>query len=330
MENLIVKYCRKNYTKEDLEKVKEIFGKEEIDSRVTDLMQMQWYLTEDAATGSPDHFDAVLGQIHQSIGTVKAPAPVMRRFFIGFSRVAAILIIPLCIALFFWLQHKNVRGELEAQTLVTAPRGTIKQVALPDGTQVWLNSGSSLSYNKSFNDKMRKVILMGEAYFEVTKNPERPFVVHGNELSVKVLGTKFDVRSYSEDSKVNVTLMEGSVRLEDSQSDASVGLLQPDQVVTLNKQSGKVAVKKVDARNANEWMRGTLLFDDEEMDQIAHSLEREYNVLIRFQDNNIKRLRFYGRFKKTQSLDEILNIVVSRQGFHYQRRGDTIVFISNQ
>ncbi|MTK54623.1 FecR domain-containing protein [Paludibacter sp.] len=331
MENLIVKYYRGNYTREDLEKMKELFGREGFDAQLSDIMKMQWNLTDDDAIGDKERFDSVLKNIHSSIDIAEKKESAMRRFVIGFSKIAAILIIPI-VAIFFFLQHNQSKSKLEAQNIISAPRGSVKQAVLPDGTKVWLNSGSSLAYKgSSFNDKIRKVTLTGEAYFEVTKNPSRPFVVRGNEVSVKVLGTKFDVRSYREDAKVNVTLMEGSVRLTDSQEVPSdLCTLKPDQQASLNKQSGKLVVKQVDASNANEWMRGNLLFDDEELDQIAHCIEREYNVTVKFKDEAIKHLRFYGKFKKTQPLDDILNIVVSKQNFHYTRKGNTIVFLSNQ
>ncbi|MDP4201230.1 MAG: DUF4974 domain-containing protein [Bacteroidota bacterium] len=331
MENLIVKYYRGNYTRKDLEKVKELFEREESDAQLSDIMKMQWNLTDDDAIGDKERFDSVLENIHSSIDIAERKESAMRRFFIGFSKIAAILIIPI-VAVFFFLQHNQSKSKLEAQNIISAPRGSVKQSILPDGTKVWLNSGSSLAYKgSSFNNKIRKVTLTGEAYFEVTKNPSRPFVVRGNEVSVKVLGTKFDVRSYREDTKVNVTLMEGSVRLTDSQEVPSdLCTLKPDQQASLNKQSGKLVVKQVDASKANEWMRGNLLFDDEELDQIAHCIEREYNVTVKFKDDAIKHLRFYGKFRKTQPLDDILNIVVSKQNFHYTKKGNTIVFLSNQ
>jgi ferric-dicitrate binding protein FerR (iron transport regulator) len=332
MDKLIVKYYRGDYTGEDLVKLKELFGREENDAHLADIMQMQWNLCDNSAIGDKERFDAVLAQIHHSIEMSSLKRSTMRQFLIGFSKVAAILIVPLFVALFFLLQHNLSKNRLEAQNTIAAPRGTIKQLTLPDGTEVWLNAGSNLSYNKdAFNDKIRKVNLTGEAYFEVTKNPHKPFIVHANEISVKVLGTKFDVKSYNEDSKVNVTLMEGSVRLTDSQETPSnLCLLKPNQQATLNKQSRKLAIRSVDAQNANEWIRGKFIFENEELDQIAHCLEREYNVTIQIRDNGIKQLRFYGIFKRTQSLDEILNIVVSRQDFHYTKKGNVIVFSNNQ
>jgi transmembrane sensor len=331
MENLIVRYYRGNYTREDLEKVKELFGREESDAQLSGIMQMQWGLTDNVEIGDKERFDSVLRQIHQSIDLEEKKESAFRRFMIGFSKAAAVMIIPICVALFVWMQHKQSGNRLEAQNTVVAPRGEIKQLMLPDGTKVWLNSGSKLSYSASFNSKIRKVSLSGEAYFEVTKNPEHPFVVRGNELSVRVLGTKFDVRSYREDARVDVTLMEGSVRLTDSQQNQSdLCLLKPNQQAMFNKKYGSLLIRTVDARNANEWTKGNLMFDDEELEQIARCLEREYGVSIAFQDDEIKHLRFFGKFKKKQPIDQILNIVVSRQNFHYTRKEKTIVFINNQ
>lgn len=326
-----MKYCRGNYTREDLEQMKELIERDEHATQLSDIMQMQWSLTDNVDVGDKKRFDRVLQQVHRSIDLEERRASAFRKLLVGFSKIAAIMVIPICIALFVWIQHNQSKSNLEAQNTVEALRGEVKQIVLPDGTKVWLNSGSKLIYRTDFNKNIRKVSLEGEAYLEVTKNKQCPFVVQGRELSVKVLGTKFNVRSYKEDARVDVTLMEGSVRLTDSnEHPTDLCLLKPNQQAMLQKQSGKVLIRKVDAQCANEWIRGTLLFDDEDLDQIAHSLERQYNVSISFQSETIRHLKFYGKFKKAQSLDEILKIIVSRQNFHYSRRGDKIFFASNQ
>ena len=331
MENLILKYYRGNYSRKDLEQVKELFVSEGTDAQLTDIMKVQWNLAEDTAMGDKERFDCVLEQIHLSIGSDIRRTLAMRQFFIGFAKIAAILMIPLLGAFLFLLHQQHSKGKMLSQNVISAPRGAVKEVALPDGTKVWLNSGSSVSYSESFNKKIREVNLAGEAYFEVTKNPKKPFVVHASEVAVRVLGTKFDVKSYREDPSVNVTLMEGSVRLTDAQPEpAALCMLRPNQQAVFSKKNNRLLVRTVDARNANEWTKGNLMFDDEELDQISRCLEREYGVKICFQDNEIRHLRFFGKFKKTQTIDQILSIVVSRQNFHYTRKGDTVVFSNNQ
>lgn len=201
---------------------------------------------------------------------------------------------------------------------VTVPLGSKSKIELPDHTTVWLNAGSTLQYAQNFAQSGRNVSLEGEAYFEVTKNPRMPFTVNGKDVAVKVLGTKFNVRSYNEDPTVDITLVEGSISLTNHlAANDSACLLKPNEKATLNKQSHQVTIEKVEACNWSEWTRGKLVFDAERFGQIIRRLEREYNVDIKVKDSELLNRKFYGDFRKAQSIQEIFDIMTASNQFHY-------------
>jgi transmembrane sensor len=201
---------------------------------------------------------------------------------------------------------------------VSVPLGSKSKIELPDHTTVWLNAGSTLKYDQNFAKNRRNVILEGEAYFEVAKNRKMPFTVNGKEMAVRVLGTKFNIRSYAEDPTVDVTLLEGSVNLTNHLVAGNPScLLKPNEKATLNKQNGALRVEPVEASNWREWTRGKLVFDAEYFGQIIRRLEREYNVMINVQDKSLLKRKFYGDFRKAQSIQEIFNIMTTGNQFHY-------------
>ncbi len=205
------------------------------------------------------------------------------------------------------------------QYSITVPYGSKSKITLPDNSIVWLNAGSTLSYLSNFGRKARKVVLNGEAYFEVSKNKEKPFVVQGNDLAVRVLGTKFDVKSYQEDSIVDVTLLEGSVSLTGRQKESEKPvLIKPGERASYHKYSQRMVVANVEATNSNAWTRGSLVFEEEKFGQIIKRLEREYNVMIEVKNKELLERRFYGDFRRAQSITEIFDIMTESNKFHYR------------
>jgi ferric-dicitrate binding protein FerR (iron transport regulator) len=335
MKDLILKFCKGNYSKEEFQRIKAFFQDKESADSLEEHLQSHWNECKDSSIGDEAEFDRILNNVlHVVNAEPKKLLKVERltfakRFFTGFSHVAAVLVIPLLVSLFLFLRHDKPDQTLFADNVVKVSRGVVSYLHLPDGTQVWLNSGSRLSYSNSFNKENRNVTLEGEAYFEVTKNTKKPFIVRGKEVAVKVLGTKFNVKSYNEDASVAVTLLEGSVHLSDITNLASSLVLKPNEQATFIKENNIITNKKVNAENACEWIHGNLIFDDEEFGQIAKCLERQYNITINIQDREIEQLHFYGKFKNSQPIDEILNIMTANQKFHYDQKENVITLSKN-
>lgn len=190
--------------------------------------------------------------------------------------------------------------------------GTQAKVDLPDGTKVFLNSGSKLRFPQTFaNQQQRNVVLEGEGYFEVTKNIEKPFIVETNHLNIKVLGTKFSVDAYSDNSSVSVALVEGSVILQENTGGQNKDIMQlsPNQVATLNPAEQSLSKSDVpDLYKYTAWINGRIVFYGDPIQTVVKKLEKWYNVDIVISDKKLERYKFTGTFIN-EPLEQVLNIL---------------------
>ena len=185
---------------------------------------------------------------------------------------AMTIIVFICGTIAFQIGKSVIRKQL-TQISIEAPYGSKTKLYLPDGTLVWLNAGSKMSYAQDFGINERALNLTGEAYFEVTKNKHIPFKVHTDELDVKVLGTKFNFRNYQDDLEAKVCLLEGKVALSTQQKET---ILHPDQQALLDKKTGKLLISNTKAAYSAEWTNDRLYFDEALLPDIVKELERSY------------------------------------------------------
>ena len=228
----------------------------------------------------------------------------------------AIIIAVGCIS--YWQGEVNVKDTF-ADISVEAPLGSKTKLYLPDGTLVWLNAGSRMTYSQGFGVDNRKVELEGEGYFEVKRNEKIPFFVKTKDLQLQVLGTKFNFRDYPEDHEVVVSLLEGKVGLNNLLREEKEAVLSPDERAVLNKANGLLTVESVTASNASQWTDGYLFFDEELLPDIAKELERSYNVKIHIANDSLKTFRFYGNFvRREQNIQEVLEALASTEKMQYK------------
>jgi ferric-dicitrate binding protein FerR (iron transport regulator) len=225
----------------------------------------------------------------------------------------------------FFVINNNLIQNNTKQYSIYVPYGAKTRVVLPDNSVVWLNAGTTLRYGQNFGQASRQLTLEGEGYFEIAHNVAMPFTVNANQASVKVLGTKFDIKAYPEDKRLDVTLLRGSIQLTTIYQPNSSLKLIPGQLAIVDKANRDVKVKRVDAREAAAWTKGKIVFDEELFSQIVRRLERDYNVTIEVKDPKLNNLRFYGDFRDAQSIQEILNIMTSNNDFHYTMKGNHII-----
>lgn len=238
--------------------------------------------------------------------------------------VAVVVAIFMISVLSYWLGETNLKNHFE-RTVVEAPLGSRTKLYLPDGTLVWLNAGTRMTYSQGFGVDNREVSLEGEGYFDVTKNEEIPFLIRTKELELKVLGTKFNLRDYPEDKEVVVSLLEGKVELDNLLNVGDKDILEPNERALLNKQTGKLVKEAVTASNASEWTDGYLFFDEELLPDIVRKLERSYNVKIQLADTALNNFRFYGNFiRKAQTIEEVLDVLSSTGKIEYTKEGREI------
>lgn len=233
-----------------------------------------------------------------------------------YAAVVAIIIAVGCIS--YWQGEVNVKDTF-ADISVEAPLGSKTKLYLPDGTLVWLNAGSRMTYSQGFGVDNRKVELEGEGYFEVKRNEKIPFFVKTKDLQLQVLGTKFNFRDYPEDHEVVVSLLEGKVGLNNLLREEKEAVLSPDERAVLNKANGFLTVESVTASNASQWTDGYLFFDEELLSDIAKELERSYNVKIHIANDSLKTFRFYGNFvRREQNIQEVLEALASTEKMQYK------------
>lgn len=193
----------------------------------------------------------------------------------------------------------NLKEELIYNTL-TVPYGKRFDIVLSDGTQVVLNSGTSIKYPVQFlNGSERKVFLNGEAFFNVAKDKLHPFIVNADSLSVRVLGTKFNLSSYPEDQFVNTTLVEGSVLVYDSKDtfdSSEVSPLEPGYKAEWNKDNGQISIEEADIAMHTDWLNGKIILRHVPFKNIVKKLERHYNVVITNRNLKLEEELFTASF----------------------------------
>lgn len=255
--------------------------------------------------------------------TESQPRAVTRR--LGWLKYAAAVVAVVAVGFFSYRGGQSQLETAMGDIVVEAPQGSRTQMTLPDGTKVWLNAGSKISYSQSFGLVNRLVLLAGEGYFEVAHNEELSFSVESENVRVKVLGTKFNFRDYPSDAEATVSLAEGSVAMNSQQHPADEQLLKPGQRATVDKQTGKIRVEECEVANATQWTSGKLIFDGEPLQEIVKTLERSYNVKITIADNRLLTLRFYGDFlRQEQTLSEVLDALAATGKIKYNIKGKDV------
>ncbi len=196
----------------------------------------------------------------------------------------------------------------------STPYGQKKIIYLPDGSKVILNAGSQLSFPKVFEGKKRAVQLQGEAFFDVVKNPERPFVIQSGSIETTVLGTTFNVSSYPETDLISVAVVTGKVKVA-SQTGHQVQLT-PSEKAVFDRTTSTLEVEPFDIGYATAWTEGTLAFANEDLDQIFSRLEKWYGVTIEISEGVALNGKYTGRYEK-ESLEVVLKGISYTSGFGY-------------
>ena len=248
-------------------------------------------------------------------------------------RAAAIMIPVVCAGLYLLLQQKDLTplatGALPSNAVEQRinPSGQKSVLFLSDGTKVWLNAASKLTYAREFGTEgTRDVYLEGEAFFDVVHDRERPFIVHTSSIAVKVLGTSFNVKSYSEEETVETTLVDGKVQIVQSDENgrqAAAIDLKPNQRAVFDKVSGVMNVKEVQALNSGLWKEDRLIFDEEPIDNVILQLERWYNVKIHVKKRGQLNCKLTARIGK-ESLQEVLKLIEATHDIRYTIVGQEV------
>jgi len=279
------------------------------------------------------------------------PARKGKRTFVWIFSIALVLLG----AGFFLTRYTGMAG---ASTQTQAQAGAIREVStrygsrsrlvLPDGSKVFLNAGSKLTYDKSFDSKERIVRLSGEAYFDIVKNPSRPFIIQTSSMNIRVIGTAFNVKCYPDEDLAEASLVRGSIEVMlNDRSDKII--LKPNEKLTLHANRAEVSRKagKTTARSEappvlsigrmtqmptdssiveTSWIDNKLVFRSERFDELAVKMERWYGVQIRFADEPLRETRFTGIFEK-ENISQALDALKLTANFSYSLDKDQVVIM---
>jgi len=235
-----------------------------------------------------------------------------------------------------------------AENLVSTRNGSKTKLQLPDGTEVWLNSGSRISYGNDFTGATREVTLKGEAFFDVVKDPARPFIIHTDAIDIKVLGTAFNVRSYPEEKITETALIRGSVEITLRRSPDKRIVLKPSEKLIVKNDSTSVQENKekdalakpspllsltkvhyVDRTRDSStlemlWTKNKLVFDGETLQEVALKLERWYGVHVAIQSDKLKNTEYNGVFED-ENISEVLYALQLTGNFNYSIKKKEVI-----
>jgi ferric-dicitrate binding protein FerR (iron transport regulator) len=249
--------------------------------------------------------DTLLEAINQKIEYEEKKVGV-KRFFIGLPRhlrIAASVIILLGAGFSAWLILQN--NFSQAPVMVSTLAGEMRHVELPDGSLVHLNAASSITYEKDFDSKYRKVKLEGEAYFEVVRDESKPFVVQAGTIQTKVLGTKFNVRAYTSDVRQSISLVEGKVQVKHGGDET---ILQPMQEYSIERDVAKGNIKDFDLSEVTGWREGRMVFKDRRLEEVFLALERYYGYTIHVNDSILLNKHITATFDNLR-IDEVWHVI---------------------
>lgn len=257
-------------------------------------------------------------RVNRRIG-LKKTQPAKISFNRKITRIAAIM-IPLFALAGGYLYYTSTTHNLIE---VSAAYGEKKHLLLPDNSEIWLNAGTTIKYPKAFANDQRLVLLDGEAYFSVRKDAARPFIVKTPQLSVKVLGTRFNVKAYSKDETITTTLTSGKVEV--NVSFQSSRILKPNEQLTYDKSTSNISLSKTPSGDTEGWITGKLIFTGTSFTEILQTLERRYKIVFDNTTSISSSKRYTVRFLKNESLDETLSILEDMIGFSYQKKENRIL-----
>lgn len=224
------------------------------------------------------------------------------------------------------LEYDSIRGNQERILSINTlkiPRGGEFRLKLSDGTTVYLNSASELKYPVCFDEKERKVYLSGEAYFEVTKDLERPFYVVTDEIQIRVYGTEFNVNIHNS-QQVRTVLINGRVGIK-KRGESEEIIMKPGELASFDREKDSIEIKPVDVKQYVAWKDGYFAFENESLEQILYTLSLWYDVDVFFQSESAKQLVFTGYMKRYSDISEILDAITDVVGVNFTINGKTII-----
>jgi len=305
-----------------------------------------------------DKFFDQVGTIENNRRVIKSNKELYIRKTIIQYAAAVFIGLLVGVGVFSFIYYKTIPDSNELCE-VHVPYGGMSTLALPDGSKVWLNAGSTLKYNRDFDIKSREIYIEGEAFFDVEKR-KHPLVVHTSHFDIHVLGTAFNVKSYPEEDNIETTLVEGNIRIESSKYEKPL-LLKPNQKLTYLKATHTITSTDIRAENNNliarkeatlvnnksrktdeieifenvnveettSWKDGKLVINNESLQLLARKLERKYDIEFKFESEDLKEYTYSGTLRNFP-LEQVLKALELTSPIKYTIREKTVYLSYNK
>lgn len=232
------------------------------------------------------------------------------------------------------LNYTSVNDKIKTQSTIfnelLIGKGEEYQLVLSDGTRVWLNSESRLKFPVQFANNRREVILEGEAFFEVTKNPNAPFIVKTGPMDIEVLGTSFNVSAYKDEASIQTTLVEGKVKVSSNIGQSFEQILKPNEQAVFSKSNNQFEVIEVNAALYASWREGIFVFDEENLDDILRKLSRWYDINVFFQSEEVRAYQFSGKLPRFKNCNELLDMIEKTTDVQFTMKENRTVIVNKK
>ena len=317
LRELLHKYFHGKLTKKELTDFRSVVN-EMSDEMFKKELDFIWNNENDVIPMDTLTKNNILQSVHNIIDH---KAIVVKRVF-NWWKIAAIIMMPILlinISLLFMDNKEEYVANVQEYTVLSG-KGQKNQILLPDGTHIWLNSESEISYTSNFNQSNRSIKLKGEAFFDVKKNEYLPFNVEVDSINIQVLGTAFNVSAYADDPNIKVSLERGKVEVRMHDDNSFLATLNPNEQATIDKKSIVTTITDCEAYTESIWRQNVLKINNIYTDEMIKKLERWYGVHINVQNMPVSKR--YGLTIKEESLREMLELINSITPIIYRIEGE--------
>ncbi|MGL5787066.1 MAG: FecR family protein [Bacteroidales bacterium] len=321
-EKLLLKYLEKRCSKNELNEIYNWMNESHENKTYLFEMEEAWNMGYEYKYSISGEMDMAMNDLLHKIQPATKKRSALKNILYSVPlRVAAVIAVISLLSLNLYMLIN--KSEVETMNIVEVPRGQRVNLVLSDGTKVWLNSDSRLSYPAKFSKSSREVILTGEGRFDVAKDKNSPFIVHSQDLGIKVLGTVFNVKAYNPDA-ISVTLESGAIEVEFAEQFQALKM-SPNEHLVYSKTEGIRLNKNIDASLSSLWVSGELIFQGVSLKELAQELQRHFDVKIVITNTNIENQLYTCRFKKGVTISGVMDLLKATKDFDYSIEDKKII-----